>query len=189
MGTHPIFESDFDCLTEPKFRMTGIPGSANTPSKYPEREYNTRFRRRQTSEFERYEKVTRNTKIIEPKSIDEIKPKIHFLAKLWSFVKWTTISFIAVLALNGVFITAYLKYHGVQVNVFMERVQAATVEPRTIFDKLDFTWISQFFEQLMARVDELRDQYEIDLEQIGEAWLRMQKQAGAWFDEMKNKLT
>jgi len=42
---------------------------------------------------------------------------------------------------------------------------------------------------LMARVDELRDQYEIDLEQIGEAWLRMQKQAGAWFDEMKNKLT
>ena len=66
---------------------------------------------------------------------------------------------------------------------------AATVEPRTIFDKLDFTWISQFFEQLMARVDELRDQYEIDLEQIGEAWLRMQKQAGAWFDEMKNKLT
>merc|ERR1712168_1538538 len=127
MGTHPIFESDFDCLTARLLRMTGIPGPANTPSKYPERQYNTRFRRRQTSEFEKYEKVTRNTKIIEPKSIDEIKPKKHFLAKLWYFVKWITLTVITVLALNGVIITAYLKYHGVQVEVFMKRVQDATV--------------------------------------------------------------
>ena len=40
----------------------------------------------------------------------------------------------------------------------------------------------------MARVEELREQYEIDLKQIGEAWKHMQEQVEVWFDEMKNKL-
>merc|ERR1711971_1043094 len=31
MGTHPIFESDFDCLTETK-KMSGIGGQSNTMS-------------------------------------------------------------------------------------------------------------------------------------------------------------
>merc|ERR1712147_181864 len=103
-----------------------------TPSKYPERQYNTRFRRRQTSEFEKYEKVTRNTKIIEPKSIDEIKPKKHFLAKLWTCIKWIALTVIAVLVLNGVIVTAYLKYHGVQVEVFMQRVQGTDKPLRSL---------------------------------------------------------
>merc|ERR1712172_338678 len=32
MGTHPIFESDFDCLTETKKKMSGIGGQSNTMS-------------------------------------------------------------------------------------------------------------------------------------------------------------
>merc|ERR1712168_382172 len=184
MGTHPIFESDFDCLTARLLRMTGIPGPANTPSKYPERQYNTRFRRRQTSEFEKYEKVTRATKIIEPKSIDEIKPKKHFLSSIWSATKWFLCGVVLFLAFNMIFIMAYMKYHGVQVDVFLERLEAATVQPRTVFDyfeKVDFTWIKQIFEQLMAKVDEWRELYEIDLNQVSEKWEQ-------WIDQIKQKI-
>ena len=60
---------------------------------------------------------------------------------------------------------------------------AATVEPKTIynyFDKIDLTWIKQIFEQLMAKVDEWRELYEIDLNQVLEKWEQ-------WSDQIKHK--
>jgi hypothetical protein len=41
----------------------------------------------------------------------------------------------------------------------------------------------------MTRVHELREQYEIDMKQIGEAWQQVQEQAKEWFAGMKNKLS
>ena len=40
----------------------------------------------------------------------------------------------------------------------------------------------------MTRVEELREQYEIDMKQVGEAWQQVQEKANEWFDGMKNKL-
>ena len=135
---------------------SGIPGPTNTPSKYPERQYNTRFRRRQTSEFEKYEKVTRATKMQVSNLMnyyDELLTKLilvlsrnqsmklnqrnisstAFGVQLNGFslvVSKSRLKFstdynlvILFLAFNMIFIMAYVKYHGVQVDVFLEQLE------------------------------------------------------------------